>query len=287
MVWIILVFICLILYWFFHTDHSLDVDFYCGKKGCGKTATVAAFALEYSKRGFRVYTNVPHISNTYYFDPKQLDDCKPTPLSVALLDEVSLIWSNRDFKNFKAEEFFRYCRQYQVKVIMFSQTFDVDLKIRSLVDRIFLMQKIGKIVLYRPVQKRLGVVQRQDGTGDLLDTYAYGSILGWKIRYLPRYYGLFITNNPPQRPTVDAVLTKCTELFTHYRTGKEWAVYSMSQMRKELSEKIGRFSKKNLPLLAKMASDFWRKHSSGSARVASYRSLSEVTLADLLVLNLL
>lgn len=268
--WIIVGIIILILYWFFHNDHSLDVDFYCGKKGCGKTATLSAFALEYGKKGMKVYTNVPGISNTYYFNPKQLDDRKPSPNSIACLDEVSLIWSNRDFKNFKAEEFFRYCRQYKVKVIMFSQTFDVDLKIRSLVDRIFLMTRIGKVVLYRPVVKRLGVVQRQDGTGDLLDTFSYGSIFGWKLRYLPRYYGLFQTYNPPARLDVDAILVKCSDLFTHYRTTKDWAIYSINNIRSELSEQLGRYSKKYMPVVTVFVTKLWRKYSNGSARVSTF-----------------
>lgn len=280
--WLILGIILLILYWFFHTDHSLDVDFYAGRKGCGKTATLAAFSIEYFKKGMKVYTNVPGISNTLYFNPKQLDDRKPAAGSVALLDEVSLVWSNRDFRDFRAEEFFRYCRQYKVKVIMFSQTFDVDLKIRSLVDRIFLMTRIGKVVLYRPVIKKLGVVQRPDGTGDLQDTFAYGSILGWKLRYLPRYYGLFQTFNPPKRIDVDAVLTKCTAMFTHYRTTGSWLLYRSLQMKEELSKQIGIYSTKYMPVLTKKVSDLWRKHSNGSARVTNLNPLVEVSLADYL-----
>lgn len=280
--WIIFGIIILILYWFFHTDHSLDVDFYCGKKGCGKTATLSAFALEYGKKGMKVYTNVPGISNTLYFNPKQLDDRKPASDSVALLDEVSLVWSNRDFRDFRAEEFFRYCRQYRVKVIMFSQTFDVDLKIRSLVDRIFLMTRVGKVVLYRPVVKRLGVVQRQDGTGDLLDTFSYGSIFGWKLRYLPRYYGLFQTYNPPKRVNVDAVLTKCTEMFTHYRTTKEWITFSISQMRSDVIENVGRFSRKNLPVVTRIVTNFRNYASSVSARVIDPIHYIRVSLADYL-----
>lgn len=273
MVYLIIVLSFYFIIWFFKNDYSLATDFYIGRKGCGKTATIARFALKYSNKGFLVYTNVPYISNTYLFNPKQLDDRKPKPNSIVLLDEVSLVWSNRDFKNFRAEEFFRYCRQYKCKVIMFSQSFDVDLKIRNLCDRIFIMSRIGKIVLYRPVTKKVGVIKRADNTGDLGETYAYGSIFGWSLMYLPRYYGLFESFNPPDRSLISSVLQKCTESFKDYRTFKNWCLYCLKEMSMRCEKVLGIISAKIIPVILQSKIKNLKRPSNGRATVATISPL--------------
>ena len=63
----------LFIKWWFNDRNFWSTDFYIGKKGCGKTCTIAKLALKYTKKGFKVYTNVEGISNTYLFDPKNLD----------------------------------------------------------------------------------------------------------------------------------------------------------------------------------------------------------------------
>lgn len=202
---------------------------YIGKKGCGKTCTLAKFALKYSKKGYTVYTNVEGISNTLLFDPRQLDTLTPAPQSVILIDEVGLIWDARNFKTFKANEWFKYSRQYKCKVIMFSQAFnsDLDLKIRNLVDNLYLMTRIGKGVIYRPVVKKLGIVQKTDGTGDLADTYRYAGLLSWKFTFLPRYYGLFQTYNPPARDLIPGALQTSNDIYEIYSNTRHWIIFQL------------------------------------------------------------
>ena len=53
-----------------------------------------------------------------------------------IIDEVGIIWDNRGFKNFPSEvrDYFKLQRHYKHVVILASQTFDVDKKIRDLAD---------------------------------------------------------------------------------------------------------------------------------------------------------
>lgn len=236
--------IFLILKWFFHENNFYSTDMYIGKKGSGKTCTIAKLSLKYQKKGYKVYSNVDTISNILYFNPKDLSYYAPDPNSVLLIDEVGLIWDNRDFANFKANEFFKYARQYKCKVILFSQAFDIDLKIRNLVDNMFLMTKIGKICLYRPVVKKLGVVKRIDGTGGLEDTYCYGSVFSYKFTYLPRYYGMFKTYNPPERLSVDYVLTRCNHYYGQYKSTLKWMIFTLDQRKQNALKTLEGISKK-------------------------------------------
>lgn len=228
-------------YWF-NNPQFWSTDMYIGKKGCGKTCTLAKFALKYNKKGFKVYTNVQGISNTYYFDPKQLDTLTPDPNSIILIDEVGLVWDNRSFANFKANEWFKYSRQYKCKVILFSQAFDIDLKIRNLVDNMYLMTRIGKGVIYRPVIKKLGIVQKPDGTGDLADCYRYGSILSWKFTFLPRYYGLFSTYNPPARDQIAGSLQVSNDVYEIYSNTRHWIIFQLRSIF-SLKRLVGRLKK--------------------------------------------
>ena len=75
--------------------------FIFGKKGTGKTTTLTNLACSYSKRGWQVYSteNVPFAK---IFSPSNFGTFKFPPNTCVLIDEVSLIWSNRDFKTFQS-----------------------------------------------------------------------------------------------------------------------------------------------------------------------------------------
>ena len=59
-----------------------------------------------------------------------------------------MIWDNRHFKDFKPEvrDWFKLQRHYRVKVYLFSQTFDIDKKLRDLTDDMFLIEKKFRIL---------------------------------------------------------------------------------------------------------------------------------------------
>lgn len=174
-----------------------------GKKGTGKTTYMAKLALKYHRKGWKVYSSSP-IAYAQTFDPLLLTEYTFPKNSVILVDEVGLVWNNRDFKNFdkRLTEFFKYLRQYRLKIYMFSQAFDVDKKIRDTMDYIYIAKRFGDFGVLRGISKIQGIGTDSDGMGQLVDTYAY-NFFDIKITYLPRYYGLFNSYNPPNRPVVE------------------------------------------------------------------------------------
>lgn len=231
--------IFLFLYWFFRDSQFWDVTMYIGKKGCGKTCTIAKLSQKYLKKGYNVYCSI-EIPGTRLFNPRDLKSFTPLEQSIILVDEVGLIWDNRQFKSFDHgfTEWFKYSRQYRCKVFLFSQSFDIDLKIRSLVDHMYLMTRIGKVTLARPVIKTIGISQDQDGNGRLVDTYRFGSIFGWQWTLLSRYYGLFKSYDPPKRDLITASYQDYNEISQIYASSKRWLLYRCRCAADQLKEKV-------------------------------------------------
>lgn len=73
-----------------------------GKKGSGKTTLLTKLAIKALKKGKTVYSTV-EIPGTYLFDPLKVGDFTFKPNSLVLIDEVGLIWDNRNFKNFNSK----------------------------------------------------------------------------------------------------------------------------------------------------------------------------------------
>lgn len=90
----------------------------------------------------------------YFIDPTQIFDYQFPENSCILIDEVSLIWDNRDFKRMdkRVIEWFRYQRHHRCRVYLFSQNFDVDAKIRGLADSMLLVEKFARVFV---VAKRI------------------------------------------------------------------------------------------------------------------------------------
>lgn len=101
-----------------------------GKKGSGKSTLMVKLAIKYRKKGFNVYCNTL-IPGTYYIDTEDIGLVDIPPNSVLMIDEVGMIWDNRDFKNFKnyIRDYFKLQRHYRHVVYLFSQSFDIDKKL--------------------------------------------------------------------------------------------------------------------------------------------------------------
>lgn len=133
--------------------------FVFGKKGSGKSTLLTKLAIKYSRKKWSVWTteNIPGTHNID--DPKLIYRMDFPERSCILIDEVSLIWDNRDFKSMdkKVVEWFRYQRHHKCRVYFFSQTFDIDKKLRDLADDMFLVNKyfrvfvIAKHIIRKPV----------------------------------------------------------------------------------------------------------------------------------------
>lgn len=174
--------------------------FVFGKKGAGKTTMLTKLAYEYNRRGVPVYCNT-EIPGTYLFDAaKDIGFSYFPPGSVIMIDEVSLIWDNRNFKAFKPEvaKFFRLQRHHKLTVWLFSQTFDVDKKIRDLTDKMFMLRNfMGWLSYCKEIRRQLVVVEpTENSEARIADTLKippwYTAIFGTrKYIFVPRWSKYF------------------------------------------------------------------------------------------------
>lgn len=133
--------------------------FLFGKKGSGKSTLLTKIGYKYDRKGWTVYTTEKLPGLHDLSDPKQIFDIDFPERSCILIDEVSLIWDNRNFKNMdpKVVEWFRYQRHHKCRVYFFSQTFDIDKKLRDLADEMYLVEKylrvfvVAKHIVRKPV----------------------------------------------------------------------------------------------------------------------------------------
>lgn len=124
----------------------MAVSLYFGLPGCGKTTMLAKLALDAVKKGKykHIYTNVGlNIPGVTLIDNDcigqyELRDC------LILIDEATIFADSRDYKNFSRGrmEYFLTHRHYCADIILFTQRWDaVDLKIRSITDRVYYIRK--------------------------------------------------------------------------------------------------------------------------------------------------
>lgn len=182
----------------FQNPYKLTMVF--GKKGSGKTTLLTKFAIKYMKLGYKVFSNV-EIFGCYKFNPDEFGFVQFPPNSVILIDEVSLIWDNRNFKSFKPEvaRYLRLMRHYKNIVFMFSQSFDVDKKIRDLCDQMYLSTNIfGFLSVARKIKKTPTLHQPSEGSdgsrqqeGFITENYTFYPPSEWIWTYIPRYIKFF------------------------------------------------------------------------------------------------
>lgn len=167
-----------------------------GKKGVGKSTVLQKQAYKHYREKWNIYCN---IGDTTFKKATEIDCTKLweqdiKPHSVVLIDEVNLLWDNRDFKKFPQElnRWFRAQRHMKVKVIMFSQTADVDKKIRDLTDRIYLVRRYFQtLIICYPYEKDIDPPdpKRMQNGNDFVDTYHKKNMgpIGCQYTWLPKW----------------------------------------------------------------------------------------------------
>lgn len=151
---------------------------YYGKKGCGKSTLAQKIIYQHAKKGWHIYCNDGDSNYKYatQIDASKLWTYDYKPKSLIVIDEVNLLWDNRDFKTFPRElsKWFRLQRHYQCKVILFSQTADADKKIRDLTDRVYLIKRyFDCIICATPYEKEIIYIEpkAQGQVSGFLDHY--------------------------------------------------------------------------------------------------------------------
>ena len=204
-------------------DNPFQFFMHVGKKGSGKTSTLAALALHYKKKykgKFRIFCTERGIKNTEYLPADVIGSYWLPEYSVLLIDEIGLIWHSRSFSekgfnaNFKkVREWFKYSRHNKVIIHAFSQSYDIDKGLRDLADCIFIHSVIFNVFgIQRTVARRIALNKTgSDGVSSgISEEYYFAPGFGKNsllIRYLPKYRKLFnsfcrldLPDLPPELP---------------------------------------------------------------------------------------
>lgn len=230
-----------------------------GKKGSGKTTLLTKLAIQHIKKGWTVYSTID-IPGCIKFDVNEVGYKVFPEQSCILIDEVGMIWDNRDFKSFKPQvrDYFKFQRQYKNKVYLFSQTFDIDLKLRNLTDEMYLLTNCCRVFsLQRRIIKRITINNASENSGgvsSLVDEYKFDSPLfgGWKLTFIPRYVAFFKSYDPKKLAYIDGVYLNRNELQEEYMKTRNWA---FDQVKIAFLKIPAAFKK----LRRKKLRKFWRK----------------------------
>lgn len=172
-----------------------------GKKGSGKTTFLAKTAYRYLKKGYPVYST-EKVPGVIQFDVQKIGHVTFPENAVILIDEVGMIWDNRNFKTFRPEvrDYFKYQRHERHIVYLFSQTFDIDLKLRNLTDCMYLCTcKFGWLSIARKIKRSIILVHPQgDAESRIADDLEFEPII-WSLfgartcilTYIPNWINLF------------------------------------------------------------------------------------------------
>lgn len=214
-----------------------------GKKGSGKSTTLTKLALQHIKRGWTVYST-ESIPGAYLLNPDDIGyvqlvdfnfvEFNPAdykgikrlaksirnwivpykPRILLLVDEVGMIWDNRNFKNFKSEvrDFFKLERHYYVKCVLFSQTFDIDKKLRDLTDEMYLVRNLFRVFTYgKRIRKFITIRDsKTDDSSSLAEGLEFETILLWflgsrTLTFIPAWTQYFDSFEAPELAHVDFV----------------------------------------------------------------------------------
>lgn len=130
---IVMGFYASILIWHVTTMKYINpytMDLYIGNKGCGKSSTMAKMIKDDVKHNVKVYANAPdiNINGVRVYDTFDLGHKKVTNANI-YVDEVSLFFDNRNYKNTSKEfiAWLREVRHNRLKVKLFTQSYDCDI----------------------------------------------------------------------------------------------------------------------------------------------------------------
>lgn len=179
-----------------------------GKKGAGKSTLMIKWMIKDIKHGWHVYTDMPdvNISGVHFFKTDDLAKFVPPPGTAIYLDEVGLSMDSRNFKTFPAgmRDFFALQRKYKCKVVVNSQSYDVDKKVRDRVDSMFLQSNIGNLIgVTRPIVRKVTLTEASSqGESRIADQLKFSSIFSFRFTWLPRYHKYFNSFNAPARELI-------------------------------------------------------------------------------------
>lgn len=214
MILLIIVFGILFVLFIYHllTKKYLNpykLHMYIGSKGSGKSTLMTKMIVRDLKNGKIVYSNFEvkfrdKKSNKEYstkdLNPIIIHKYKFEPNTSIYIDEVNTYWDNRNFRNMDPDTimWFRYQRHYKCKVILFSQTFDIDRKLRGLTDEFHVVRKYMRCLVFsrRLIMKPVVVHPEGDAPARIADDFIEDTPIfaifgGIQLAWIPHWVHLF------------------------------------------------------------------------------------------------
>lgn len=194
--------------------------FVFGKKGAGKSCYMVRQMHRYLRRGWNVYTDMAdiRIPGVRIISVGALSEFRPEPHSLVCLDEVGISMDNRSFKSFPPglRDFFKYVRKMQVVVIMNSQAFDVDKKVRDTTDHMLLLQSIGSLFcVARPIYRSITLTEPSaEAESRIADLLRFAWVFSWRVYYMPAYFRYFDSRSMPMREEVPYTVVDSDQRFS-------------------------------------------------------------------------
>ena len=242
-IWIIVIFF--IFHYFtkeYLNPYKLIMVF--GKKGAGKTTYLTKTAIKAIKKGKKVYSTI-EIPGTTLFNPADIGFYDFIPESVVLIDEVGMVWDNRDYKNFKPQtrDFFKLQRHAKLKIYLFSQSFDIDKKLRDLTDEMYLLTNHLRIWSFaRRIDKTITISKSVDAEGNkmnstLVEDYKFAPIIfpgSLEITFIPRWTVFYDSYEYVYKQMIKGTFTEFSERAKPFLENK----FYRSFLRKKLISKV-------------------------------------------------
>lgn len=190
---------CVIFWKWIRRPYRFEI--YIGKPRTGKTTMMTKEAILNNKRKGITYCNVDiNAAGTRIFDANDISLSRHfDPGSLILIDEPNLYWDNRTFKDKNRKEVIEWFRLYghnRVNIKMYTQTLDVDKKLRYLASDVYICKKLaGTIVISRKLKKQITIKESAvDAESQIVDELDYVPI--WypsslKLTFIPRWTKYF------------------------------------------------------------------------------------------------
>lgn len=208
-----------------------------GKKGAGKTTYLTKRAIKALLEGRTVYSNIV-IPGTVYIDPNDIGKKDLKPNSLLLLDECGLLFDNRQYKSFQRNwlEFYKMMRHYKVECVLFSQSFDIDKKLRDLTDVMLYLKNVGRVwCVARRIEKNFAINNNasggQEGAANQLgENYAFSPMLAsnaLEITWIPRWIPFFNSFETEEHEEMEGVYVPMSwkqELLMYDKNFRIWFV---------------------------------------------------------------
>lgn len=181
----------------------------------GKTTLATKYAIQHQKKGHQCYSNF-ELFGAYRIDRDTFGFFNVPKNSAIFLDEVSLWFSNRDFKTFKKEweEYYRLSRKRKVYIYMFSQSWDVDKKIRDICDELYILDKWFNVIsVAKKINRSIVLHQALDEDGNkengtenfISEDFKFSSPFSWQFTFIPRWVKFFNSFEAPYLPPIKKI----------------------------------------------------------------------------------